>query len=1165
MASRRPSSQLSPRGGSISDIPVRRTPRGASNTSIDADSLPLTNIHQFDATIRALDVIMVSKDHVNAWCADFDGTIRVRAVPGGLELHKVERKDKTFCLCITACEGNMWCGLSDGWLRVYDGIACNMVFEFLQHDGAILSIYANSTHVYTGGADWKILEWDAFTFEYGRQFSGHGNSIKCLVTTDTFLFSGSDDGTIKLWDIHPAVKDTAKDGVVTLRGHARSVLCLDILPQLPMRLWTGSEDTTIRVWDMNNMQCISVLDKHRAPVTAILHDENKVWSCAKDGMMYVWNASTNQCLQTLAQGMQLSTRYIMTMKRVLDVSSWKIWSCGSDGVVTCLTTECGIAPRRKMKMYDDDKRDDKIKEMQKTILEYVARIQTLEEGTQHDQDRISLAKQMDALRDKNTELHEKSVLAEVQAAQAGDRLSMAEDLLNSTRHRMKVLEGDLEAATKERDALRDDQKKRGVYTSDLSDARKMLDESAARNKELQGHLEELANMVEQGQREIARRDDTINNLSVEVAKLRGLNEEGHKKDDMIRNLKVELEAAKSVRAPTPTTPNTTRDAERMKQDLTRLQNRVADLEKDCDEQYKARQEAEQKLQDATWANEKEMRKVLQELDSVKKDLAREKQSQSPATPTTKPPAGPDMLAKTLDELAKYKQRALDAEKQVNDLCIRCAELEGDQGANEEWKSRYDHLLDEKKQAETSLKRALDAANLKARHDAEKISILESDLDHAHTSYADHEARAKGEYDALLAKFRAESAKGLQLEGDLHESTRALEDARNQHQLTVGKLEKEMELLKKKLANETDRANKAEEFAAEAETQSATYGRTKRDLELMQAKLQSANDRVVRAEGELHTLQQSSEADMEALRKEVAKLQQQGKGLNAKVNELSRENERLEEELRTRSNPTPTLAPVNETPQIKRELAREKERTAALEAEKAQLQTDYETLDTRHRKDVAALQNKLKEESARAGELESELFKVKDSAQEAQLVSSRALDQVQLKLKRESQRVKELEDALEDAQRQSQLQQQQSPLQPSQSSPGFEKKLQDALREADENKEKLENSLQEALRKGVKLERENASLTTRLQSAVTRGEDLDREAIALHQEMDSLKSAHRQSIADLQRKMRESASNAAIASIPQNESYGLDDALAKVRKEAERANRAELDLAGKSTD
>jgi len=117
--------------------------------------------------------------------------------------------------------------------------------DYLQHTGAILCIAASQDgkFIATGGADNKLIIWDAATLKPLRVFLQHRDSVMSLAFRrgTNQLFSASKDRTVKIWSLDELAY------VETLFGHQDEVVDVSALAQEKC-MTVGARDRTARLW-----------------------------------------------------------------------------------------------------------------------------------------------------------------------------------------------------------------------------------------------------------------------------------------------------------------------------------------------------------------------------------------------------------------------------------------------------------------------------------------------------------------------------------------------------------------------------------------------------------------------------------------------------------------------------------------------------------------------------------------------------------------------------------------------------------------------------------------------------------------------------------------------------------------------------------------------------
>ncbi|KAL1858488.1 pre-rRNA processing protein [Paecilomyces lecythidis] len=151
------------------------------------------------------------------------------------------------------------------------------------HTGSILAVAVSPSgkYVATGGADKKLIIWDAATLTPQRTFTHHRDAVSGLafarhissMSSGEQLFSGSFDRTIKTWSL----SDSGHAYVETLFGHQDHVTNLAAMT-IDQCVSVGARDRTARLWKVidetqlvfrggsskaqyheNNIDCVAVI------------------------------------------------------------------------------------------------------------------------------------------------------------------------------------------------------------------------------------------------------------------------------------------------------------------------------------------------------------------------------------------------------------------------------------------------------------------------------------------------------------------------------------------------------------------------------------------------------------------------------------------------------------------------------------------------------------------------------------------------------------------------------------------------------------------------------------------------------------------------------------------------------------------------------------------
>lgn len=140
--------------------------------------------------------------------------------------------------------------------------------------------------VVSGGADGRILCWDANTGQCLRVLEGHTDEVEGLsISLDgRWLLSASHDHTIRFWDLR------AGECLRVLQGHS-SWVCSVWFSGDSRYAVSGGEDNTVRVWDLLGGRCLRTLEGHSRSVYAVYcnHACTRVISGGEDNTIRIWD------------------------------------------------------------------------------------------------------------------------------------------------------------------------------------------------------------------------------------------------------------------------------------------------------------------------------------------------------------------------------------------------------------------------------------------------------------------------------------------------------------------------------------------------------------------------------------------------------------------------------------------------------------------------------------------------------------------------------------------------------------------------------------------------------------------------------------------------------------------------------------------------------------
>eukprot|EP01065_Artemidia_motanka_P024666 TRINITY_DN29572_c0_g1_i1.p1 TRINITY_DN29572_c0_g1~~TRINITY_DN29572_c0_g1_i1.p1 ORF type:complete len:1395 (+),score=342.03 TRINITY_DN29572_c0_g1_i1:52-4185(+) len=297
------------------------------------------------------------------WTGEQDGTVAIRVAPSGDIVHRLQRKKEVHVTCIMPFGVYMWCGMSDGYVRIFDQQTLNFKWEIKQHAGAIRAMIAVGNAVYTASQDWQIVQWtpDQQSFKY-MQMSGHTNAVLCLAAEGLSLFSGGDDCTIRCWDLE--ARREREDGwpVLAHKGSVRDLVIHE------MYLFSASADGALKVWNTQTGDLVRFLDRRDGPLTTLVRDpvSRRLWSGGVDGVICVWDTQT---LTLSGRYQDHASTYVNLLTAVCRASALKVWSIGGNGSAKVWFSESGVADQQFATLINQERElQGQVEEMRTTVV-----------------------------------------------------------------------------------------------------------------------------------------------------------------------------------------------------------------------------------------------------------------------------------------------------------------------------------------------------------------------------------------------------------------------------------------------------------------------------------------------------------------------------------------------------------------------------------------------------------------------------------------------------------------------------------------------------------------------------------------------------------------------------------------------------------------------------
>lgn len=287
---------------------------------------PVRRMHAFSMNARCVEPV---HGGASLWTGEADGSIGVRNGVSGEIAYRVSAAEGSTALVDTLyCSGlNMFVGMSDGVVRVYDPVVFVLSNESRRHTKSVTSFAATfDQRTFSCSLDGSLVKWDS---DAGGccfvSMAEQDNPLLCVATYGYNVFAGTEDGMILVVDT-----DTLEI-TRTMREHKSRVNAMVVQDGY---LFSGSSDASLIVWNISTGAALAVLS-HGDGISSMFGDSvgRTVWAVELSGTMRVWstNDEDNFCLVRAVQH-ESSAGDAYTIRGTVALDAVKVWSVGSNGV-----------------------------------------------------------------------------------------------------------------------------------------------------------------------------------------------------------------------------------------------------------------------------------------------------------------------------------------------------------------------------------------------------------------------------------------------------------------------------------------------------------------------------------------------------------------------------------------------------------------------------------------------------------------------------------------------------------------------------------------------------------------------------------------------------------------------------------------------------------------
>ncbi|XP_052249982.1 DENN domain-containing protein 3-like isoform X2 [Dreissena polymorpha] len=269
-----------------------------------------------------------------------------------LDPNILEKKRQTVQALLYTCgdeqtSPRLWCGLSDGKIKIYDAIFWNLEKELDQTKPHCMCLkVVGGTHVWAGSSG--IFIFDVRVFSCNKTLMDHPDLISSIVPYDhgKYVYTASLDGTIIKWEVQrlshaqAVIKHEQFNGLRGLHMYHDRMIChkwstifitelngnilhsLRVSPETIAdkssevdgvsvisngQIWAGGrKHGLVHIWDITTGELLYVLDTDESPgrksdgIASIAEIDKKVWIGTKSGDIRIFSAIDRKFIKKLS-------------------------------------------------------------------------------------------------------------------------------------------------------------------------------------------------------------------------------------------------------------------------------------------------------------------------------------------------------------------------------------------------------------------------------------------------------------------------------------------------------------------------------------------------------------------------------------------------------------------------------------------------------------------------------------------------------------------------------------------------------------------------------------------------------------------------------------------------------------------------------------------------
>jgi WD40 repeat protein len=235
--------------------------------------------------------------------------------------------EAAYALNVDAVSNQLFVGLKNGALHVFDLNKKVEVKHFTQHRSAIFCVQINEvkSQWYAADADGNLSIWDIQSNDLLLFLPLNCGKIRRIATSPdgAFVALACQDGTVRLFDT------TFFNEFKVLKAHEGGATAIHFIGE--DKLVSGGKDAHLKLWDLQSGELQKSIPAHNFVVYDILKVSDDFWvTCSRDKTIKIWNAN----LEKVEQRIEFKNGgHRHSVNSLTYIYSGEFASCSDDGKV----------------------------------------------------------------------------------------------------------------------------------------------------------------------------------------------------------------------------------------------------------------------------------------------------------------------------------------------------------------------------------------------------------------------------------------------------------------------------------------------------------------------------------------------------------------------------------------------------------------------------------------------------------------------------------------------------------------------------------------------------------------------------------------------------------------------------------------------------------------